>query len=164
MSILEGLEAASVTDVANAAREFWEAAMTDILIVDDNVAFRKTLKHIILSRFASCRVSEAEDGQSAFRKTGEESPALIFMDLRLPGENGLQLTKRIKASFPHVTVVMLTNLDGPEYREAAAESGADCFLSKKTSSASEVLKSVEAVCTQPGDSLPRGKNRNGKPP
>lgn len=162
MSILEGLGVAGVTVVSTVAREFSETAMTDILIVDDNVAFRKTLKHIILSRFASCRVSEAEDGQSAFRKTGEESPALIFMDLRLPGENGLQLTKRIKASFPHVAVVMLTNLDGPEYREAAAESGADCFLSKKTSSASEVLESVEAVCTQPGDTLPGRKNRNGK--
>jgi len=138
--------------------------MTDILIVDDNRSFRKMLKYIILSRYSSFRVSEAEDGQSAFRKTEEETPGLIFMDVRLPGENGLQLTRRIKASFPDIFVIMLTNLDGPEYREAAAESGADGFLSKKTSSASEVLERVEAVYTQSAKPPPGKKKAEAKKP
>jgi DNA-binding NarL/FixJ family response regulator len=52
------------------------------------------------------------------------------MDLRLPGENGLELTKKIKAQYPGIIIVILTNYDLPEYREAAYQCGADHFVSK----------------------------------
>jgi len=52
------------------------------------------------------------------------------MDLRLPGENGLELTKKIKAQYPDIIVVIVTNYDVPEYRKAAFESRADHFISK----------------------------------
>ena len=50
------------------------------------------------------------------------------MDIRLPGENGLELTKRIKMNYPDIIMVILTNYDLPEYREAARESMADYFV------------------------------------
>ena len=53
---------------------------------------------------------------------------LIFMDIKLPGESGLKLTKQIKDKFPEI--ILLSNYDLPEYRMAAYESGADYFLGK----------------------------------
>jgi len=52
------------------------------------------------------------------------------MDIRLPGENGLELTKKIKKNYPDITVVIVTSYDLPEYREAARESMADYFVPK----------------------------------
>ncbi len=58
------------------------------------------------------------------------SPEAIFMDLRLPGENGLDLTRKIKAQYPDIVVVILTNYDLPEYRRASYQAGANHFVSK----------------------------------
>jgi len=52
------------------------------------------------------------------------------MDIRLPGENGLELTKRIKMNYPDIIMVILTSYALPEYRQAARESMADYFVPK----------------------------------
>lgn len=67
-------------------------------------------------------------------------PDAIFMDLRLPGENGLELTKKIKADYPNIVIVIITNYDLPEYREAAYESKADHFVSKDS-----LLKIINSI-------------------
>ncbi len=72
-------------------------------------------------------------------------PDLIFMDIKLPGESGLELTKQIKDEFPETIVIVLTNYDLPEYRVAAYESGADHFLGKGLSTAEEILGLVDSV-------------------
>ena len=119
--------------------------MADILIVDDNTNFRKMLKHILLSRFPAMHIREAQDADAALQNTETLVPDLIFMDMRLPGANGIQLTKKIKAANPGVIIIMITNYDTPEYREAALESGADFFVSKKASTAEDVLAQVESI-------------------
>lgn len=119
--------------------------MADILIVDDNAAFRKMLKHILLSKFPSTRIREAGDGNRAIKETEKQTPNLIFMDVRLPGENGFQLTRRIKAAYPKTVLIIITSYDSPEYREAAFESGADFFVSKKASTATDILERVESI-------------------
>jgi len=75
-------------------------------------------------------ILEAGNGDEAMQKIKTLLPNAIFMDLRLPGENGLELTKKIKAQYPNIVVVIITNYDLPEYREAAYQSKADHFLSK----------------------------------
>jgi DNA-binding NarL/FixJ family response regulator len=75
------------------------------------------------------------------------------MDIQLPGENGLEVTKIIKALFPDTKVVILTSYDFPEYREVARASGAYRFLSKGSSTADEIQELVEVLCakwTPPG--------------
>jgi DNA-binding NarL/FixJ family response regulator len=52
------------------------------------------------------------------------------MDIRVPGETGLGLTKKIKAIYPDVTIFILTSYDTPECREAASRCGADRFIAK----------------------------------
>jgi len=104
--------------------------MKRILIVEDNAFFLKFLKEILHSRFPSMDILEAANGDEAMQKIKTLPPNAIFMDLRLPGENGLELTKKIKAQHPDIIVVILTNYDLPEYREAAYQCGADHFLPK----------------------------------
>jgi len=104
--------------------------MKRILIVEDNAFFLKFLKETLLSRFPSMDILEAISGEEALQKIKMLSPDAVFTDLRLPGENGLELTKKIKAQYPNIVVVIITNYDLPEYREAAYRSKADHFLSK----------------------------------
>ena len=119
------------------------------MIVDDNDAFRKMLKGILLSRFPSMHISEAQDGDTAMEKIEEQSPNVIFVDVRLPGENGFQLTRRIKAAHSEITVIIITNYDSPEYQKAAFESGADYFISKMSSTAMDVLEKVDSILSSP---------------
>ena len=72
-------------------------------------------------------------------------PDIVFMDIQLPGENGLELTKKIKMIYPDVTVIILTGYDLPEYRQAARQSEADHFVSKD-SQPSDILDLVESIC------------------
>ncbi|HYA89956.1 MAG TPA: response regulator transcription factor [Thermodesulfobacteriota bacterium] len=104
--------------------------MKRILIVEDNVFFLQFLKETMNLRFPWIDILEAANGEQAMRKIEAASPDAIFMDLRLPGENGLVLTKKIKAQYPDIVIVILTNYDLPEYRDAAYQSGADHFVSK----------------------------------
>ena len=104
--------------------------MKRILIVEDNAFFLQFLKEAMHLRFPSIDILEAANGEEAMQKIKTLSPEAIFMDIRLPGENGLELTRKIKAQYPDIVVVILTNYDLPEYREAAHQARADHFISK----------------------------------
>ena len=105
-------------------------AMKRVLIVEDNAYFLQFFKETLHSRVPSMEILEAANGEEALQKIKTLPPDAILMDLRLPGENGIELTKKIKARYPDIIVVILTNYDLPEYREAAYQSGANHFLSK----------------------------------
>lgn len=119
--------------------------MIRILLVEDNVEVRKAVRSIIASAFPSVRTEEAGEGEELFRKLGTYHPDLVFMDLELPGENGLVLTKKTKAISPETVIAVLTNYDLQEYRQAAYENGASYFLSKESSSPNDILEVVRAV-------------------
>ena len=78
-------------------------------------------------------IEEAPDGRDLFKRIESFHPKIVFMDIRLPGENGLELTKRIKEKYPDITVVIVTSYDLPEYRQAARENMADYFVPKDSS-------------------------------
>lgn len=118
--------------------------MFQILIVEDNVSFRDSLKEILLARFSGLVIHEAGEGNEAIQKVDSLCPDLIFMDIKLPGESGLELTRRIKAQCPGTKIIVLTSYDLPEYREAAARFGANDFLTKGSSTREEILKLVES--------------------
>lgn len=87
-----------------------------VLIVEDNSSYRKLLKETLQKPFPTLAVDEATDGREAFQKVNVFSPDLIFMDIRLPGENGLELTRKIKASHP-IVVFVITSYGAPEYQK-----------------------------------------------
>ncbi|OGP86730.1 MAG: hypothetical protein A2156_04335 [Deltaproteobacteria bacterium RBG_16_48_10] len=118
--------------------------MCKTLIVEDNATFRQMLKEILYSRFPTMDISEESDGSELFPKMDAFQPHIVFVDIRLPGENGLELTKKMKMKYPDVTVVILTSYDLPEYREAARRSKADHFVTKD-SPTQEFLTLVESI-------------------
>jgi DNA-binding NarL/FixJ family response regulator len=119
--------------------------MPKALLVEDSAIFRTLLKEALQSRFPSMEILEAADGEGAMQIINVSLPDLIFMDIKLPGENGLDLTARIKAKYPAVIVIILTSYDTPEYREAAVKAKADHFLAKGSSSKEGILSLVTSV-------------------
>ena len=122
-----------------------EITVPKTLIVEDSAIFRKLLKETLHSRYPSMEIFEAGDGEEAMQKINSYLPDLIFMDIKLPGENGLELTAKIKAKYPDVIVIILTSYDTPEYREAAVQAKANYFLAKGSSSKEGILKLVESI-------------------
>ncbi len=116
-----------------------------ILIVEDNDSFRQVLKENLHSRFPSIETFEAADGEKALQIVEAKSPDLIFMDIQLPGENGLSLTQKIKARYPRINVVIITTYDIPEYREAAFRYGVNRFLPKDSLDWKEIEAAVESL-------------------
>lgn len=123
--------------------------MTDVLIVEDDAIFRLTLRKILESRFPSLHLDEAVDGEEALAKINDRTPDLVFIDIKLPGENGLEITRRLKDRYPGLVVIILTSHDLPEYRQAAYERGANHFLSKHSSTTKEILGLVETITSDP---------------
>lgn len=133
------------------------------LIVEDNPLFRQTILEILRNQFPSMILEEAADGKTALQKIEEEMPDLIFMDIKLPGENGLHLTEHIKRKYPQAIVVILTSYDWPEYREAAFKFGANYFMMKGSSTNREIVELIESIFAQLGFGPGGAKNNGGSP-
>jgi DNA-binding NarL/FixJ family response regulator len=85
--------------------------MFKTMLVEDSPSFRQLVKNNLKDQFPSMDIMEAADGVEAFQKIDSHPPNLILMDITLPGENGLELTRKIKADHPGVTIVILTSHD-----------------------------------------------------
>jgi DNA-binding NarL/FixJ family response regulator len=71
---------------------------------------------------------------------------MVLLDIKLPGGNGIELTKVIKAKYAPIIVVILSGYDIPQYRQAAFRNGADCFIYKGSASCmNDVLARVEGA-------------------
>jgi DNA-binding NarL/FixJ family response regulator len=105
-----------------------------ILLVEDNNAFRQTLADTLQAHFGAANIAQAGDASSALRELEGLRPGIIFMDISLPGENGLELTRKMKMRCEHTPIVILTSYDLPEYREQAFRNGADHFICKSDDS------------------------------
>ena len=130
------------------------------LIVEDNATFRQSLKELLTIRFPSMSIEEAVDGKEALSKLDSNLPDLIFIDIKLPGTNGLELTKRIKANHQSIEVIVLTSYDLPEYREAAYRCGASYFFTKGTATSDEITMVVNSILSNNMFGL-GGKNPSG---
>ncbi len=116
-----------------------------MLLVEDRDSFRQLLKEGLHKQFPKMLIKEAADGIETLQKVTSFAPDLIFMDIRLPGENGLELTRRIKSLHPHVKIVVLTVCDLPEYREAAQRYGVDEFVVKGITPWKEIVALVKSI-------------------
>jgi NarL family two-component system response regulator LiaR len=105
---------------------------TSILIVDDSSQLRALIRGIVSQEPDLHVVGEAEDGAEAIRLTHEVWPNIVLLDLVMPGINGLEALRRIKAERPETKVIIVTAHTEDAYRRAAEDGGADAFLVKKT--------------------------------
>ncbi len=124
--------------------------MFKTMLVEDSSSFRQLVKDTLQGLFPSMDIIEAADGVEAFQKIDSHPPNLIFMDIRLPGENGLELTRKIKADYPDIIVIILTSYDSPEYRKAANQYKADYFFSKDAIVNDGIFTLVKSILLRKG--------------
>ena len=114
-----------------------------VLLVDDHALFRAGLASL-LKAWGLQVVGQAGDGDEAIIKARELQPDLIFMDISMPGRNGLEATRAIKAESPDVKIVVLTVSDAEQHLFEAIKSGAEGYLLKNLREA-EFAELVERV-------------------
>jgi CheY-like chemotaxis protein len=119
--------------------------MFKILIVDPNDPFRQSLKKVLISRFSSLDIQEACDGNEGMDMVNTFNPNLIFLEIHLPAESGLDLARRIKSDHPDIVIVILTSYDLPEYQTAAIESGVEHLVPKDQWTGGDMLDLVQVV-------------------
>lgn len=104
--------------------------MIEVLIVDDSEPIRERLA-VLLAESGQIRivaqVGTSADGWEAVQRL---EPDAVILDIRLPDGTGIALLKKIKASYPQIKVIMLTNFDARPYRRQCRLLGADDFLNK----------------------------------
>jgi DNA-binding NarL/FixJ family response regulator len=101
-----------------------------VLVVDDHLLARCSIRWQLQELPDLLVVGEAVDGFEAVALARTLSPDLVFMDICMPGLDGLEATRRIKAEFPPVRVIILSSLEGESYRKAARDAGAAAYLVK----------------------------------
>lgn len=121
--------------------------MPRVLIVDDDEAILLTLD---LLRFEGIEiVGRARNGEEAVEKTGELKPDVVIMDLKMPVMNGIEATRKIKETMPHVQVIMHTAFDEVDLELAAKEAGAYAYLIKGCSRQATARMIDEATRAKP---------------
>jgi DNA-binding NarL/FixJ family response regulator len=119
--------------------------MVKAVIIEGRTPFRQTLENIFYSRFPSVETRTVEDGKQAMGTFESFLPDLILVNVNLPDENGLELSRRIKKRYPNVILILLASHDMPEYRKAACASGADYFITKESALDDYIVLMKEAL-------------------
>ena len=101
-----------------------------ILIVDDNMNFVDRMVGLLDEVDGLWEILIASDFDEARRMLAEENPAIVLLDINLPGKNGIELLKLIKKNSAVCEVIMITNHADDYYREQCYELGASHFLDK----------------------------------
>jgi len=107
--------------------------LTKILIIDDSeddrLLYRRALQKNAAGNFILC---ESDDGEKGLKMLQSAPPSCILLDYSLPGRNGIEILKRIRASYPFIPVVMLTGQGNENVAVAAMQEGAQNYISKST--------------------------------
>ncbi len=109
--------------------------MTDgvrLLIADDQELVRYGMRLVLEAEPGFDVVGEAEDGASAVRAAERTRPDVVLMDVRMPGVDGIEATRRITELLPATRVLVLTTYDLDDYAFGALRAGASGFLLKDT--------------------------------
>jgi DNA-binding NarL/FixJ family response regulator len=115
-----------------------------VLVVDDHPIVRQGVRSL-LSNYADLEiVGEADTGLTALRHAADLMPSVILLDIRMPGETGIDLVKRLRQTAPAAKVLMLTSFDDREYVTGALRAGAHGYVLKSISDET-LVNAIRAV-------------------
>src|SRR5215469_10994185 len=121
-----------------------------LVIADDHPLVRSGLRAVLLSADDLEVVGEAATGEEAITLAASLQPEVIVMDLRMPGINGIEATRRIVEARPHARIVVLTLFEDDDSLFAALRAGARGYILKDANEV-EVLRAIRAVSS--GDAI-----------
>ncbi|MFJ5989234.1 response regulator [Lentzea sp. NPDC092896] len=124
--------------------------MISVLVVDPQPLQRFGFRMLLESTPDTEIVGEAENGAEAVRRTTELRPDVVLMDIRVPGVDGIEATRRIAAAGGRSRILVLTTFDVDRYAFAVLRAGASGFLLKDTRP-EELLAGIRAVAA--GDAV-----------
>ncbi len=101
-----------------------------VLIVDDQVPFRRAAQAVVESTDAFVVIGAVATGEDALTAVAELEPDLVLMDVNLPGIDGMEASRLLRASHPHVSVILLSSYDEAEFADLTADSGAAAYVPK----------------------------------
>lgn len=101
----------------------------NLLIVEDNEQMRRMIKTVVQSLAAS--IHECSDGVEALPAYEQHRPDWVLMDVRMKELDGITATRQIRASYPEANIMIVTDYDDPDVREAAREAGARAYVVKE---------------------------------
>lgn len=116
-----------------------------ILVVDDHQIVRQGIRSLLSNYPDFDIVGEAADGAAALGQVQHLAPDVTLLDIRLPGESGLEVLRRIRQVQPEAKVLMLTSFDDEEYVLEALRAGAQGFVLKNVSD-EMLVRAIHAVC------------------
>lgn len=125
-----------------------------VLIADDNAVYRRLLARFISAHGDLEVVGEAFDGLSAVSLCAELKPDVVVMDLRLPGVDGFEATRLVKATVPSAHVIAITAHHCDDDAQRCMEAGAEAFLSKSQADLGLIEIIRELVVAGSHDQLP----------
>src|SRR5207248_394313 len=115
-----------------------------IVIVDDHPLFRKGLEQLIHSEEAFAVCGEADNASEAMEVIRKLHPDLVIVDLSLPGANGIELIKNIRAEFPKLPILVLSMHEESLYALRALRAGAEGYVMKHEAMAN-VIHAIHEV-------------------
>ena len=99
-----------------------------VLVVDDDDTIRRLVR--IILEADGWRVLEAANGEEALQRLSADAPPFVVLDVMMPGVDGMEVLRRMRAINDEAKIVMLTAKDDPEILTAAEEAGAAAYLTK----------------------------------
>ena len=121
-----------------------------VLLADDQPLLRRGFRMILEAEPDLTVTAEAGDGAEAVELTRRHAPDVVLMDIRMPGTDGIEATRRITVAHPDVRVLVLTTFDLDEYAFGALRAGASGFLLKDVRPA-ELVAAIRTVAA--GDAV-----------
>ena len=118
--------------------------MIKVIICDDQAIIRDGLEMLLKLEKDIEVMGQAQDGAEAVEMVKKVPPDLVLMDLKMPGMNGIEATRQIRANFPQVKVLVLTTYDDDEWVFDAIRAGASGYLLKDTPR-EEVIKALKGT-------------------
>lgn len=106
-----------------------EGQIRKVVIVDDVDFMRNVLKSILASEQCEI-VGEAAEGKELFGILESKKVDCVFLDINMPGINGMDVLRRIKYDYPHIKVVMCSAISKEEVRQQAISLGAAGYITK----------------------------------
>jgi DNA-binding NarL/FixJ family response regulator len=128
--------------------------VTRVLIVDDHPLVRAGLSGLLATPADVEVVGAAADGDEALRMVAEHVPDVVLMDLSMPGMDGIEATRAVRAAHPGVNVVVLTSFSDRERILAALDAGAIGYL-LKDAEPDELVRAVHAAAEGDAPLAPR---------
>ncbi|MGI8386481.1 response regulator [Robertmurraya sp. P23] len=121
--------------------------MIKLLIVDDEQIEREGMQAILEKTYPEHVIKQAKNGKMAVQMATEFQPDVIFMDIKMPGMNGLEAVEQISANHQHIKFIMVTAYDTFDYMRHAIKLGVKDYL-LKPSKASDIVVTVGKVLKQ----------------